>query len=410
MIEHVFTTGAVADMGDVEVLDLLRDLERQRAALDAVRVRALARMAELRPDRDAGGHYFAGAEVGAALAWTPAQAATQVAFAVRLTTVFPSTVDALADGRIDLARAHALADITAALSDEHARDLEQWILARAEYRTITQWRQALRAKKDRVDPDGADRRRDQRRQDRRVDFHAAEDAMAHFDVYDTAERLRAVYLMVDKMARTMRAHGAREPLDTLRADALYDLVINGGGRGITVELQVAIPYTVLLGANTTGTLDGYGSIPNTAIAELITEHDTTWRRIITDPIGKVLEVSTRRHPGADLTRHIRLRDQTCRYPGCHRAAISCELDHTTPHSQGGTTSAPNLGCLCPAHHKLKDQPGWHLRQTRPGTFIWTTPTGDNHTVDQDPLIDYDTPPPRIRAPQPLQAIEEPAPF
>ncbi|MGH3860158.1 DUF222 domain-containing protein, partial [Actinokineospora sp.] len=102
----MFSAERVAGMSDVEVLDLLRDLEREQAALDAVKVRALARMAALRPDRDAGGHRFAGAEVGAALTWTPSRAATEVARAARLATLFPSTVDALAAGRIDLARAH----------------------------------------------------------------------------------------------------------------------------------------------------------------------------------------------------------------------------------------------------------------------------------------------------------------
>ncbi len=276
----MFMVDGVAEMSDADVLDLLRELEREQAALDAVRVRALARMAALRPDRDAGGHRFAGAEVGAALAWTPAHAAARVATATRLMTVFPCTVDALAAGRVDLARARALAEITATLSDEHARQVETWILDRAEHKTIEGWRTALRAKKDRVDPDGADRRREQRRRERRVNFHVAEDGMAHLDVYDTGERLRAVYLMVDKLARTRRAQGATDRLDALRADALHDLVVNGNGRGITVELQVAVPFTVLLGANTGGTLAGYGTVTTTAINELISGHDTTWRRII----------------------------------------------------------------------------------------------------------------------------------
>ncbi|WP_436499175.1 DUF222 domain-containing protein [Actinokineospora sp. HUAS TT18] len=390
----MFDVDVVAGMSDVEVLDLLRELEREQAVRDAVKVRALARMAELRPDRDGGGHRFAGAEVGVELRWTPGHAACQVARAARLVALFPSTVDALAAARIDLARAHALAEITETLSVEHAGELEAWILARAEGKTIEGWRQALRAKKDRVDPEGARRRREQRRRERRVGLYVAEDGMACFDVYDTGERLRAVYLMVDKVARAMRAEGASEPLDALRADALYDMVVNGGGRGVSVELQVAVPYTVLLGADVPGTLAGYGSISSAAVAELVAAEGTAWRRVVTDPAGKVLEVSARRHPGADLARHIRLRDQVCRFPGCHRQAAACELDHTVPHSRGGSTSADNLGCLCPLHHKLKDQPAWRLRQTRPGLFVWTTPGGRTHDVGQDPLVDYEIPAPR----------------
>ncbi|WP_436495641.1 DUF222 domain-containing protein [Actinokineospora sp. HUAS TT18] len=380
----------IAGLSDVEVLDLLRRVERQRAALDAVAVRALARMSELRPDRDAGGQRFAGAEVGAALTWTPAQAAARVAVAARLVTRFPDTVCALEAGLIDLPKASFLSDVTSTLDDENAAVVEQWILARAEHKTIERWRQALRAKKDRVDPEGADRRREQRRAQRRVDFQAADDGMAHLDVYDTGERLRAVYLVVDRMARTARAQGSSETLGALRADALFDLVFGvGSQREITVELQVAVPYTVLLGAHVGGVLDGYGSVPNIAIKELITDYGASWRRVVTDPVGKVLEVSQRRHPGADLARHIRLRDRTCRFPGCHRPALSCELDHTVEHSRGGATGHGNLSCLCPMHHKIKDQPGWSLRQPEPGRIVWTTPTGRRHVVAQDPFIDFD---------------------
>ncbi|HVK24929.1 MAG TPA: DUF222 domain-containing protein [Actinokineospora sp.] len=406
----MFDADVIAGMSDMEVLDLLCELEHRQAALDAARVRALARMAELRPDRDAGGHRFAGAEVGAALVWTPGRASAAVARAARLVTGFPSTVEALTVGRIDLARAHTLVDVTQTLPDEQARELEAWILARADGKTVDGWRQALRAKKDRIDPEGAERRRDQRRRERRVDLYAAEDGMAHLDVYDTGERLRAVYLMVDKVARGMRARGASEPLDALRADALYEMVVNGGGRGVTVELQLAVPYSVMAHAGTPGTLDGYGGVTNAAIAELVGTHETTWRRVVTDSVGKVLEVSDRRHPGADLARHIRLRDRTCRFPGCHRPARSCELDHTIPHSHRGPTSADNLGCLCAAHHKLKDQPGWRLRQSRPGMFVWTTPTGRTHTVDQDPLVHYDIPAPRQPGDRLIDAVPEPAPF
>jgi len=232
----------IASMGAVEALDVLRRIERQRAASDAVAVRVLARMAELRPDRDAGGHRFAGAEVGAALNWTPAQAASRVAVAARLVTRLPDTVRALADGVIDLPKATFLADVTSTMDDEPAAELERWILDRVEHKTIERWRQALRGKKDRLDPAGADRRRERRRLERRVDVYAADDGMAHLDVYDTGERMRAVYLVLDRMARTARAQGSTEPLGALRADALFDVVFGvGSQRAVTVELQVAVP-------------------------------------------------------------------------------------------------------------------------------------------------------------------------
>ncbi|MGH3860424.1 MAG: hypothetical protein ACRDSQ_12590, partial [Actinokineospora sp.] len=59
---------------------------------------------------------------------------------------------------------------------------------------------------------------------------------------------------------------------------------------------------------------------------------------------------------------------------------------------------------------LKDQPGWRLKQTRPGLFVWTTPTGENHAVDQEPLIDYDMPSPRPAEPERCGTAADTAPF
>jgi len=169
---------------------------------------------------------------------------------------------------------------------------------------------------------------------------------------------------------------------------LYDLVFGvGSQKAVVVELQVAVPHTILT-ERTGGELEGYGPITDTAIRELLSEHTVMWRRVITDPVGKVLEVSRRRHPGTDLARHIRLRDKTCRFPGCHRAARSCDLDHTVEYSQGGTTSPGNVACLCPFHHKLKDRPGWSLCQSEPGHLTWTTPTGGQYQVAPEPLVEY----------------------
>jgi hypothetical protein len=32
------------------------------------------------------------------------------------------------------------------------------------------------------------------------------------------------------------------------------------------------------------------------------------------------------------------------------------------------------------HHKIKQQPGWTLRQPAPGHFEWTTPAGRTYTT------------------------------
>jgi hypothetical protein len=89
--------------------------------------------------------------------------------------------------------------------------------------------------------------------------------------------------------------------------------------------------------------------------------------------------STAYRPPAALQHLIRVRQQTCAFPGCRRPASQCDLDHTTPFQRGGLTCECNLAPLCRAHHQTKQAPGWHLRQLRPGIMAWTTPSGRTYT-------------------------------
>ncbi|HEU4361622.1 MAG TPA: HNH endonuclease signature motif containing protein, partial [Mycobacterium sp.] len=81
----------------------------------------------------------------------------------------------------------------------------------------------------------------------------------------------------------------------------------------------------------------------------------------------------------------RCRDLTCRWPGCHRPAIVCDLDHTVPFNHadpaaGGLTTASNIKCLCRFHHRMKTFGGWSDRQLADGTVIWTSPSGQTFTT------------------------------
>jgi Domain of unknown function (DUF222) len=50
-------------------------------------------------------------------------------------------------------------------------------------------------------------------------------------------------------------------------------------------------------------------------------------------------------PSANLERHIRSRDLTCRFPGCTMPAEFCDIDHVIPYPLGATHPS-NLACLC----------------------------------------------------------------
>jgi hypothetical protein len=83
-------------------------------------------------------------------------------------------------------------------------------------------------------------------------------------------------------------------------------------------------------------------------------------------------------PSRALADFVRCRDLTCRFPGCDRPAVGCDIDHTVAFGDGGPTHASNLKCLCRRHHLLKTFWGWHDKQLRDGTVIWTSPSGDTY--------------------------------
>jgi hypothetical protein len=83
-------------------------------------------------------------------------------------------------------------------------------------------------------------------------------------------------------------------------------------------------------------------------------------------------------PPPKLQHLIRVRQQTCAFPGCRRPASQCDLDHTTPFQRGGLTCECNLAPLCRRHHEAKQAPGWSLEQSSPGVLTWTIPSGRSY--------------------------------
>lgn len=106
------------------------------------------------------------------------------------------------------------------------------------------------------------------------------------------------------------------------------------------------------------------------------------------------EASLRYRPGAALARRVRLRDGTCRHPGCAVPAESCDLDHIVPFNHddpaaGGPTVEWNLAAACRTHHRFKTFAGWGYRMEPDGTLFITTPAGETmYTRPTGPLAKY----------------------
>ncbi|HZU93006.1 MAG TPA: DUF222 domain-containing protein [Microbacterium sp.] len=159
------------------------------------------------------------------------------------------------------------------------------------------------------------------------------------------------------------------------------------------------------------TTDGFlpalldGAVPIDArTARLLAGIATGWDRVLTHPVtGAVLAVD-RYRPSEQLRRHLRARDQRCRFPTCGLAARKCDLDHNDAASSGGPTSDGNLSAFCRRHHTLKHASPWHVRHRADGMIEWTSPTGKTYV---------DTPPPPntvVFAPEKVDPFESAADF
>ncbi|MEV8223684.1 HNH endonuclease signature motif containing protein, partial [Dietzia maris] len=92
-----------------------------------------------------------------------------------------------------------------------------------------------------------------------------------------------------------------------------------------------------------------------------------------------------------LAERIRLRDGTCRHPGCTVDAHDCEIDHVIAFDHqrpelGGPTAEWNLVCLCRKHHREKTFGHCAYRPGPLGELTIITETGHEHrTTPHGPL-------------------------
>jgi hypothetical protein len=240
------------------------------------------------------------AEVGLMLRVSARTASGRVNDALSLTTRLRSTLAALEQGRITMAKARVLDAETLNLSDEHAAQVEHQVLGKARQQTPGQLRAATRRAVLVADPQAAKDRGEQARRERGVRMWPEPDGMATVSAYLPAADATGVYAVLDEHAHRAGSAADERSMEGRRADAL---VLNPTGyasasttaarnttvptgtrpgapcgpagattvcrcawgrcrRGGGVDVRVTVPYTALRGSDELpGELAGYGPIP-----------------------------------------------------------------------------------------------------------------------------------------------------
>lgn len=345
---------------------------------------------------------------------------------------FPQTMSALEAGRLSLPHARVVVDAGVRVASSEGRaSYEAAVLDRAAGLTAGRLRVVATSIAEDYAPSTIAERHAEVRVGRRVTLHDVDDGMTELWALLPSVLAHGIHDRLTRIARSVKdaavgaagavgAFGEGEDapdrhagtigldapdpddrtMDQLRADAMCDLVLTGhptiagvdrsGGEGIDALqaiVQLTVPFQTLVGDDGPApVLTGCAPIDPESARRLLGAA-TLWDRVLTDPVsGDVLAVD-RRFPTEAQRRHLRARDEHCRFPGCRMPVWRSDIDHTIDHQHGGPTEHTNLAHLCRRHHTLKHHTPWQVEQHSGGVLAWTSPLGRRY---------IDRPPPGLR--------------
>jgi hypothetical protein len=221
-----------AVLSDGELIDAVIGFDRVASWALARQAVLLAEFARRRPedhplaansDTPSRCSEFAPDEVALALRLSRMTATGRLMMAQTLVEELPGTLAAWEAGVIDSLKARAITETSYLLPAKQRSALEARVLPRAGTQTIAQLRAALTRAVLALDPEGADARHQQRRQDRRVVVSPDEEGMASLWALLSAPDATAAYQRLCDLARGLGSEDARG-MDARRADLLVELL------------------------------------------------------------------------------------------------------------------------------------------------------------------------------------------
>jgi hypothetical protein len=398
IIEHMFESlpgdvAALRGLDDAALIDTVAGWARASAASDAKKYAAIAeferrRCTDEHPNWACDDWDAAAAEVAAALNIGHGRASGEMDLAIMLRDRVPKVGALFLAGELNARRVWLISDRTYLVTDAEAlAELDSVIAER-----LTTWgplseyklAQSIDVWVDKIDP-GALRRA--RNSARMRDFTVAEsDATGTAAVFGRLFSTDAA-LLKQRLAAMVRGVCEDDPrtLGQRRTNAVGAVAAGSehlscqcenpacpaagdDGRASSVVVHVfteqatteAEPDPLLNGDGHTppeapepatrrkaALIAGGGIVPAPLLAELIARGAKV--KLVGNP-GQEPEPQYR--PSTALDEFVRMRDMTCRAPGCDRPAVFGDIDHTVAYP-GEPTHPGNFKCFCRKHHLLK---------------------------------------------------------
>lgn len=379
-----------------------------------------------------------------------------------LTERMPAVHATVARGALDPWRARVFAEVLGAASDEVITAVVPAVLPEAARLSSGKLRRRLIAAAVAADEEFAEQRRIEAERRVEVRTRPTQDGMSVLTSELPSPIAAAMWSAIDQAAQLARTAGDDRPIGLLRAEAHAAMVLrpaSESGPGFTAHVTVLAPLPALRPRGGCGVEAGVGpSVDGTPITaahlrELLEQLSALGVRTprggsitlaITDDDGALLATVTPAelarlaargcpahgrdaecgcpvltapaavegyHRSAAQDRFLKIRDRTCRHPGCSQPAGRTDADHVVPYDCGGRTGCNNLCCLCRTHHRLKTfARHWRFELLPDGSLRVTTPSGITRTTRPPGLRDR-VEQRALPAPAPPPALpEEPPPF
>ncbi|USX45134.1 HNH endonuclease signature motif containing protein [Dietzia kunjamensis] len=381
--------------------------------------------------------------VVSAMAISTGRAERMITFALDLHLRYPAILSAMAQGRLDLQAAKILASQMATVHVDVLEAVQRQVVE--EYLAaieggVRMGEKAIRGNVDaiiaRYDANGIRLCRQEAARTRGVRFHKGVDGMSSVSAILATEEAAVLAEALDQRVKDHKYADAQAAANTQadtanpdtntgtggsgevedysiaerRADALMSLVCGdpglagnparpGGTGGVALRPKVTVIATGnhardAGGARVEFTRSGQAALQ--ALLDMLATSDGATFEPIDPRIGAADDsrAALKYRPGAQLARRIRLRDGTCRHPGCAVPAEACDLDHVVPFDhadpqRGGHTIEANLAAMCRRHHRFKTFSEWIYDLQPDGTLIVRTPDGTTMlTRPSGPLAEY----------------------
>ncbi|MGE3285960.1 MAG: DUF222 domain-containing protein [Pseudonocardia sp.] len=226
-LELELATDAPASLSDDDLVGAIVGFDKLASWAQARQARLLAELRRRRERELSGSNGrrvpFVPDEVGMALRLSPGESAARVERSGYLDEVLPDVLEAWESGALDAGKVRIIVDATEVLSPEHAAAVAARVLGRAPEQSRGQLRKSVQRAVISVDPEGAEKRHQAARKDRRVTVNAQPEGMASLWAYFTAPDARACFESLTRLARGLGKDDPRR-IDVRRADLMVALL------------------------------------------------------------------------------------------------------------------------------------------------------------------------------------------